>query len=305
MTRYLFDGGELIIDSEGNARPGWSFTVWTDWNGGTDVTADMRAPDGVSDVTVEADSDGEVPYLRGPDGVKGPLYRDTGSDTRSVWRSAEAEAELATTVDGFVVNPPSLPAGGQSGNFLAWAGEQQGQWADPPTATGGTADWDTLLNKPATFPPSVHSHSSGQISDSTTVGRALLTSADAATARTAIGAGVPVTPFPGFGTTATTAATGNHGHAASSVTFTPGSGVTATNVQTAIEQAATMSGGAGTAAVLVWRYTAGAWPTLPTTKPTGVYLVQSVGPSYPPSVPSWVGFGTTQIPMSYSKAAVL
>lgn len=96
MTRWLFDGGEVIIDSDGNAQPNFPFTVWTDRAGGTNVTASMVAPDGVTVADVQSDSDGEIPYLRGPDGMRGPLYRDTGTDTRSPWYSSEAMADLAT-----------------------------------------------------------------------------------------------------------------------------------------------------------------------------------------------------------------
>lgn len=95
MARYLFDGGEQVVDSEGNARGGLAFTVWTERVGGDNVTSQMRAPDGVSTVTVRTEPDGEVPYLAGPDGVRGPLFRDTGTDTRSPWYSSEAMKELA------------------------------------------------------------------------------------------------------------------------------------------------------------------------------------------------------------------
>lgn len=70
-----------------------------------------------------------------------------------------------------------------------------------------------------------------QISDATTVGRNVLKAADAAAARTAIGAG---TSSLAIGTTASTAAAGNHVHAASTVTVTSISGVTGTDVQTVL-----------------------------------------------------------------------
>lgn len=92
MTRYLFDGGEVVIDAAGNAQSNYPFTVWTERVGGADVTGDIMAPDGVTPAAVETDADGEVPYLRGPDGAL-LLYRDMGTDTRTPWYSAEAVAQ--------------------------------------------------------------------------------------------------------------------------------------------------------------------------------------------------------------------
>lgn len=62
--------------------------------------------------------------------------------------------------------------------------------------------------------PASHTHPANQISDSTPVGRAVVTAADAAGARAAIGAG---TSDLALGTTGTTAAAGNHTHNASDV----------------------------------------------------------------------------------------
>lgn len=66
------------------------------------------------------------------------------------------------------------------------------------------------------------------ITDATTVGRSVLTAADAAAARTAIGAG---TSSLALGATGTTAAAGNHVHTATQVTATAVSPGTATTVQ--------------------------------------------------------------------------
>ncbi|MEZ0171019.1 hypothetical protein [Microvirga sp. TS319] len=48
--------------------------------------------------------------------------------------------------------------------------------------------WNELTDKPAEFPPEAHTHPSTDISDSTPVGRAVLTAASATAARSAIGA---------------------------------------------------------------------------------------------------------------------
>ena len=58
-------------------------------------------------------------------------------------------------------------------------------------------------------------------------------------------------------------------------------------------------GSGGTSEVLVWRYTAGAWPALPATAPAGIKIINAYGPSQPGSVPSWVGPGAGKIPALY------
>lgn len=90
------------------------------------------------------------------------------------------------TADGYTSNPPS---GGGGGGSTAWA---------------------DITGKPSTFPPSAHTQTASTISDSTTVGRAVLTAVDAAAGRAAIGAG---TSSLALGATGSTAAAGNHTHA--------------------------------------------------------------------------------------------
>ncbi|MGE4428793.1 MAG: hypothetical protein AB7G37_20245, partial [Solirubrobacteraceae bacterium] len=74
---------------------------------------------------------------------------------------------------------------------------------------GGTAAAPTVPGL-AGKAPSSHTHTASQVSDSTSTGRALITAADAAAARSAIGAG---TSNLTIGSTGTTAAAGNHTHA--------------------------------------------------------------------------------------------
>ena len=79
-----------------------------------------------------------------------------------------------------------------------------------------------LTGIPATFTPAAHNQAASTISDSTVVGRSVLTAVDAAAARTAIGAGtssfdgvyssltsIPATFAPIIGATASTAVAGN------------------------------------------------------------------------------------------------
>lgn len=53
-------------------------------------------------------------------------------------------------------------------------------------ATPATIDWSNLTNKPATFTPAAHTHAASEITDSTAVGRTLLTAASSAAQRTAL-----------------------------------------------------------------------------------------------------------------------
>lgn len=53
-----------------------------------------------------------------------------------------------------------------------------------------TVPWSGVSGKPSTFTPSEHTHTAAQVSDSTSVGRAVLTATDTAAARAVIGAGV-------------------------------------------------------------------------------------------------------------------
>ena len=78
--------------------------------------------------------------------------------------------------------------------------------AGPSSGGSGSLSWDDITNKPTEFAPSMHDHAVDDISDSTATGRSLVTAADAAAARTAIGAG---TSNLAIGTTGTTAAAGN------------------------------------------------------------------------------------------------
>lgn len=69
--------------------------------------------------------------------------------------------------------------------------------------------WADVTEKPVEFPPEAHTHTAAQVSDATAVGRSVVTAADAAAARSAIGAG---TSSLALGATGTTAAAGNHTH---------------------------------------------------------------------------------------------
>jgi hypothetical protein len=77
--------------------------------------------------------------------------------------------------------------------------------------------WADLDDVPATFAPSAHTHPASAISDSTATGRSVLTAADAASARSAIGAG---TSSLVIGTGATDAMAGNRAFSYTEITGT-------------------------------------------------------------------------------------
>lgn len=223
--------------------------------------------------------------------------------------AAASAASSAAVQDQLNAAPQLLPAGGSTGDVLYRAGERVGVWAAPTGGTGGTggvSDWNTLLNKPTTFPPDAHTHPAGQISDATTVGKAVMTAADAQAARAAIGAGTGNgTSNLTLGTAATQAAPGNHSHPASAISFVPTGSISATDVQTAIGQAALTGGGAGgTSQIQVWEYASGAYPALSATQPPGVRVLWALGPTFPPTVPSWVGLGAGKVRLKYEYLAL-
>lgn len=92
-----------------------------------------------------------------------------------------------------------------------------GQMGEVQLPVGGSVSWEDVEGAP-TIPetpgdigaaPASHTHTAAQISNASAVGRNVLTAADAAAARSAIGAG---TSSLALGSTGSTAAAGNHTH---------------------------------------------------------------------------------------------
>lgn len=82
------------------------------------------------------------------------------------------------------IQGPPGPAGADGA-----PGPQGPQGIQGPPGPPGTTVWAGITDKPLTFPPDTHSHTSAQIVDASAVGRSVLMAADAASARSAIGAG--------------------------------------------------------------------------------------------------------------------
>lgn len=235
-----------------------------------------------------------------PAGLVTPLTSVFGMHGAAAEAAADAAAASAAEAAASAAQAETagaLPPGGTTGQALVKNSDADGDagWITLSGGGGGTvltsySQIIALPGYPTTFAPAPHSHTATAISDASAVGRAVMTAADAQAARAAIGAGTGNgTSNLTLGTSGTQAAPGNHTHSASAITFTPVGALTATNVQAAIEQAAASGGSGGSAAVLVWRYGSGAYPTLPASKPAGIELVIAYGPVAPTSVPSWIG----------------
>lgn len=147
---------------------------------------------------------------------------EAAADAQEAAEAAQLAAESAKTAAENAVNsfdlsigtvttvPYGTPAGASvSGGPPAW--ELDLALPEGPEGPPGSNDWTEITGKPTTFPPTIgsgagdavagndprltdartptaHTHPASQISDSTPVGRSVLTAADAPTARTAIGA---------------------------------------------------------------------------------------------------------------------
>jgi hypothetical protein len=134
------------------------------------------------------------------------------SDATTVGRNVLTAANAAAARTAIGAGTSDLVIGTTAGTAKA------GNWVPA---------WSDVTGKPSTFTPASHTHPASEISDSTTVGRAVLTAASAAAARSAIGAGTGNSDLV-IGTTAGTAKEGNWVPSWSDVTgkpstFTPSS----------------------------------------------------------------------------------
>jgi hypothetical protein len=131
--------------------------------------------------------------------------------------------------EGTVVNTLVVPSGASAGQVLGW-GDDGLAWQDGAT---GEVSWADVTGKPATFTPTIGTTATtamagntvipaaptaDTLSGATAVGKSVLKAADQGAARTAIGAG---TSSLALGTTATTAAKGDHTHSYNDLTDKP------------------------------------------------------------------------------------
>lgn len=184
MARNLFPSDVMLVPGDLvtlNATPlpdallaaGTPFTMWSDLNGGTDYTADLRAPDGVTVLPAVADASGLRPVLRGPDailimycdaggGIRFPVYSidlllmvagltnaDPTANAIDLYLGGDASGLVNTVAGKAVLDPTTgklrtdqLPAGGAVADatntdrgVIRLAGDLAGS-ADAPTVVG-------------------------------------------------------------------------------------------------------------------------------------------------------------------------
>jgi hypothetical protein len=163
-------------------------------NGTVSGGGGASALDDLTDVTTTGVADENV------------LTYDAGTST---WVAAAPTGGGASALDDLTdVTAPS-PSEGQA---LVWDSTTS-KWINEAIPAPAWAD---VTGKPTTFAPSAHTHPATDVSDSTTVGRAVMTAADAAAARTAIGAGTGSSNLT-LGTTSTTAKAGDYQPAAAQI----------------------------------------------------------------------------------------
>lgn len=196
-----------------------------------------------------------------------------------------AQATVASTTAGADAATATITAG----QALTTA-----QQALNTAQTGVGATWNVnIAGQPSTFPPSPHTHLKSQISDINTFVQGVLNSADMQAFRAAIGAGTGSgTSNLTLGSTSTTAAPGNHVHAASALSFAPTASLPATDVQTAIQQAAA-TGGTSASELKIVRYVSGAYESLPTTPDAAWKVIEYRGPTAP-TPPGTTAYATIQ-----------
>lgn len=202
------------------------------------------------------------------------------SDSTTVGRSVLTATDAAAARTAIGAGTSSLAIGTTSTTAKA------GDYTPPADAAAGTASMRTLgtgalqavagndsrLSDART--PLTHTHTASQISDSTTVGRSVVTATDAAAARTAIGAG---TSNLAIGTTSTTAKAGDYQPTAANISDSTTTGrsvltaASATAARTAIGAGVVDS--ADSSVLQVIRLTQAAYDALGTKVATTLYVI--------------------------------
>lgn len=172
-------------------------------------------------------------------------------ELREVVDDVEAAANTAPTWASVTGKPAVIAAGADAAAARTAIGAGTSSLTLGTTSSTAKAGdyqptWAQVTGKPTEFAPADHTHVAADVSDSSAVGRSVLTAADAAAARSAIGAGtgnstVALVATGGNNGTATTAARSDHTHgatAAGTVTVAAIDGVTGTNVQAVLAELA-------------------------------------------------------------------
>lgn len=222
MARHLFPG-DLHLLPDGNPAANTAFTWWTEPESGTQLT-DVLASDGVSTIPFTTDSDGLRPYMYGPDGLE-VMFIDTGADIRFPVYAVDVVTDVLDDSPTYAATLASL--------------QTQISALQNGTVTGVIT--------------------AASITDSTSIGRAVITAASSANARAAIGAG---TSSLVVGTTSTTAKAGDY---APTVTQ-----VTGLSAELSAREL-----------IIRWDDGVRAWPARPATYPFGALFLSTNDPTAP------------------------
>lgn len=315
MTDYIFDGIVALNPATGLPEPNGTGQVYALADTGLTTPLTVRSLSGITTTTVTSGPLGAVtvfvtedhPRVRWVSGGQQIVLTSFDGLLADAIAARQAAIGALTELQAFVGEHEGIdfPAGGAPGNVLTLDSAGERRWLPPTEGGGGSGIAGAPSIWPTEFKAAEHTHPSSQINDTTTLGRNLMKALDQADARRIMGAGTGNgSSNLRLGTSSSDAAPGDHTHSAGAIRFTPGGGITAEDLQTAVLQAAAMGGGgSGTSEVMVVTYRSGAYPSLPSTKPTGVKLVQFLGPVQPTGLPSWIGLGASQVPSQYSPVA--
>lgn len=132
-------------------------------------------------MTVEVDGNARVVRRSTEAPVAGEVSIDVATGVLRFNAADEGEPFVATVAGLDTV---------VTGEWLAWLQEHVRQTQE---ALGELSlDWDSIEDKPSTFPPEAHTHPAADISDSTETGRAVMTAADAAALLALLGFTAPI-----------------------------------------------------------------------------------------------------------------
>lgn len=231
---------------------------------------------GVPTTTIAVSPIGQIPEFTVADRIE--VWWSSGGGVVVHLVSFQGLRDLMASLESSAAASASAAAAAQAAAEAAAAG----------SSGTGSATWTGITGKPATFPPSSHSHTRSEISDSTTVGRAVLGAVDPQAARAAIGAGTGNgTSNLVLGSTGSTAMPGNRIFSDAEITANAKGALPASTVRAQIQALEARTGSVPTDTVNVL-WSSGAYPAQAASPPAGVKVRHFYGP-VAPSAPTWPG----------------